>query len=824
MKSGNSELELANAFVQSTGSNLFLTGKAGTGKTTFLKNIKQTCPKRLVVTAPTGVAAINAGGVTLHSFFQIPFGPYVPDSEGYNQSNRHRFSREKQNIIKSLDLLIIDEISMVRADMLDAVDAVLRRYRRNEAPFGGVQLLAIGDLQQLAPVVKESDRSILNQFYESPYFFSSNSLRSTRMFTIELKKIYRQSDDHFIELLNKVRDNNLDPAAQEELNKRYQPDFQTADTSGYITLCTHNRQADRINEARLEALSGKAYSFTAEIDGEFPEHSFPTAATLDLKSDAQVMFIRNDPTPEKRFYNGKIGRIVAMNNDEITVQCPGDAYPIVIKPSVWENIEYILDVEEGEVREKKKGSFSQHPLRLAWAITIHKSQGLTFERAIIDAQAAFTHGQVYVALSRCRTLEGVVLSSPIAGKSIQTDAAVLNFVRQAQEEQPTQQQLKVEQNRYQQRLLLECFNFKPLRSVLHRFVSTLGKFRTSLVVIGVEDVLGMCHPIWDEICSVGDNFQRQLEGFFQENNLPEQDPVILERLNKASGYFDEKLVMLFITPFQQVSIETDNKEIRKTVTNILKRLHSIGAEKLAAVQSCKDGFSPQQYLRSISAAAVEAPPQKKQKVSSLYLENDVAHPKLFEKLKQWRTQKAAEEDLLAYQVLHQKTLVQIAVYLPITITDLKAIKGIGNKLAERYGEEIVTLIGDYRKDHDINEVVLPAKPEPKETDEPSGKTKDQTLSLFEQGLTIEEISGKRSLTKSTIEGHLAFWVAEGKIAVNRLVADDKREQIEKALQQEGGKSFREVKEILGGDVSYGEIKIVQASLKSQDTGGMSQIE
>ena len=816
MKSGNSELELANAFVQSTGSNLFLTGKAGTGKTTFLKNIKEICPKRLIVTAPTGVAAINAGGVTLHSFFQIPFGPYVPGSEGYNQSSRHRFSREKQNIIKSLDLLIIDEISMVRADMLDAIDAVLQRYRRNSAPFGGVQLLAIGDLQQLAPVVKESDRAILNQFYESPYFFSSNSLRSTSFITIELKKIYRQSDDHFIELLNKVRDNTLDQAAQEELNKRYQPDFQTADANDYITLCTHNRQADRINEVRLEALSGRASSFTAEIDGEFPEHSFPTAATLDLKRDAQVMFIRNDPTPEKRFYNGKIGRIVAMDNDEITVQCPGDADPIVIKPSVWENIEYILDEEEGEVREKKKGSFSQHPLRLAWAITIHKSQGLTFERAIIDAQAAFTHGQVYVALSRCRTLEGVVLSSPLAAKSIRTDAAVLHFVQQAREEQPTQQQLEVEKNRYQQRLLLECFNFHPLRSVLHRFVSTFGRVRTSIVVKGADDVLGMCQPIWDEICTVGDNFQRQLKGLFQEDCLPEQNPVILERLNKASGYFDEKLVTLFITPFQQVSIETDSKEIKKNVTNLLKRLHSIGAEKLAAVKSCRDGFSPQQYLRSISAAAVEAPPQKKQKDASLYLENDVAHPELFEKLKQWRTKKAAEEGVAAYQVLHQKTLVQIAVHLPIIITDLKAIKGIGNKLAERYGEELVTLIGDYRKDHNISKVLLPAKPQPKDTDKPSGNTKDQTLALFEQGLTIEEIVGKRSLTKSTIEGHLAFWVTEGKIAVNRLVADEKREQIEKALQQKGGKTFREVKEMLGSGFSYGEIKIVQASLTSDD--------
>jgi len=396
----NPELQLADEFLQYTNCNVFLTGKAGTGKTTFLKDFNKHSPKRMVVTAPTGVAAINAGGVTLHSFFQMPFGPFVPGSEAHSQSHQRRFNREKINLIKSLDLLVIDEISMVRADLLDGVDAVLQRYRRSNLPFGGVQLLMIGDLHQLSPVVKDAEWRLLKPYYDSAYFFSSNSLSKTELFTIELKHIYRQSDTRFINLLNSVRDNNLDESGIAALNKRFDPNFSPGDKEGYITLCTHNRKADGINFSKLHSVKNKKHTFDAEVEGDFPEHTFPTQATLDLKIGAQVMFVRNDPSPDKRFFNGKIGEITRIKSDEIWIKCPDENNQIIVEPAVWENIEYKLNQESGEIKENKIGTFEQYPLKLAWAITIHKSQGLTFDNAIIDAQAAFAHGQVYVALEQ----------------------------------------------------------------------------------------------------------------------------------------------------------------------------------------------------------------------------------------------------------------------------------------------------------------------------------------------------------------------------------------------------------------------------------------
>jgi len=401
----NHELQLADNFVRHTGCNIFLTGKAGTGKTTFLRNLHRNTAKRMIITAPTGVAAINAGGVTLHSFFQLPFGPFVPGSEAYESGKQRqfRFSREKKQIIKSLDLLVIDEISMVRADLLDAVDAVLRRHRRNNLPFGGVQLLMIGDLHQLSPVVKRDEWQLLKQYYRSVYFFSSNALDNTELVTIRLKHIYRQSDPYFINLLNRVRDNRLDASTAADLNRRYIPGFEPDEDLGYITLTTHNRNADSINQTRLSALTGRKYSFRAEISGDFPEYIYPTPADLLLKEGAQVMFVRNDSSAEKLYYNGKIGKISAISNENISVVCPGSPKEIVVEPVTWENIKYTVNKETGEIQEEITGEFRQYPLKLAWAITIHKSQGLTFDRAIIDARAAFAHGQVYVALSRCKS-------------------------------------------------------------------------------------------------------------------------------------------------------------------------------------------------------------------------------------------------------------------------------------------------------------------------------------------------------------------------------------------------------------------------------------
>ena len=485
----NKDLQLAFDFVKYTNRNIFLTGKAGTGKTTFLRDLKKLSPKRMIVVAPTGVAAINAGGVTIHSFFQLPFHPYIPSF--YLSANNpdkqpeqkdftgYKMSREKINIIRSLDLLIIDEISMVRADTLDAIDYALRRYKIHHLPFGGVQLLMIGDLQQLAPVVKDEDSEILNKYYDSSFFFGSRALCSTDYVTIELKHIYRQNDQVFINLLNKVRDNHVDSEVLIELNKRYIPDFDPDSDGGYITLTTHNYQAQTLNDSKLEKLPGRPHTFKATIKDEFPEFSYPTASELILKEGAQVMFVKNDLSRDKLFFNGKIGKVETFEDDIIVVKCPDDNFPIRVEMAEWQNMKYTLDEETKEIQETVIGTFTQYPLKLAWAITIHKSQGLTFDRAVIDARAAFAHGQVYVALSRCRTLDGLVLSTRINQRSIIDDPAISDFVNEAIQKQPDQKQLAESKKAYQQMLLTELFDFTSLTRNLSYCLKVINEHHDS---------------------------------------------------------------------------------------------------------------------------------------------------------------------------------------------------------------------------------------------------------------------------------------------------------------------------------------------------------
>ena len=822
MDIANPELQLAEDFVRQTNCHIFLTGRAGTGKTTFLHALKKKTGKRMVVTAPTGVAAINAGGMTLHSFFQLPFGPFIPGDSNY--LGRHRFSREKINIVKTLHLLVIDEISMVRADLLDGVDHVLRRYRHSGLPFGGVQLLMIGDLHQLPPVVKAAEWQLLRQYYDSPYFFASRALRETELIPIELRHIYRQSDARFIDLLNRVRDNRLDPASLQELNSRCLPDFTPADDEGYITLCTHNSGAEAINQSRLRQLPSKSYRFRAGIEGDFPEHSYPTAARLELKVGAQVMFVRNDASPEKRYFNGRIGRITGIFSDAIRVRCPGDSGDIEVEQAIWENIEYRIDPETLEISQNKTGSFAQFPLKLAWAITIHKSQGLTFERAIVDAGAAFAHGQVYVALSRCKTFDGLVLSSPLAAVGVKTDAAVSRFVEEAGRNRPSPEKLAAARVRYQQQLLTGCFDFHYLRSRLGRLAALLMKNRALVQVSGAGEIDGLERRCREEITSVGENFQRQLQGLFRAETLPEADPAIRERTARAAVYFEARLVSLLVPFIANIRIDTDNKEIGRKARDAVKQLGAETAVKLAAVRSCHGGFSPAAYLRAVSAAEIELQPAKdKETPAATWGESDIAHPALFQLLKDWRARKAGEEGVPHFQIMHQKTLIQIAVNLPESLAALQRIKGIGPRLAAKFGAELVTLVADYRREHGIQEVVLPAAPDPEAAGTTPktavrGDTRRISLEMFENGLSVTDIARERGLVVATVEGHLAHFVEEGILAVERLITTDRRLAIEQQLAGAGG-SLGEIRQALGNDYSYGEIRIVQAHLKHRATVG-----
>ncbi len=713
----NPELLLAEQFVEHTDCHIFLTGKAGTGKTTFLQDIQQRSHKRLVVTAPTGVAAINAGGVTLHSFFQLPFGPIVPNDEA--QFRQHRVRREKINLMRSLDLLVIDEISMVRADLLDGVDSVLRRYRRPDLPFGGIQLLMIGDLHQLAPVAKPSEWKLLQDHYDSPYFFSSRALARTELIAIELQHVYRQSDQDFVELLNRVRDNRLDPGTLRRINSRYVPDFSPRDTDDFITLCSHNQNADAINRNRLEALPGTLHGIRCEQSGEFPGHAFPAAAVLEIKPGAQVMFVRNDPSAAKAYFNGKIGKVTKICDDTIEVRCPEDTSPIVVEKTTWENIEYSVDSQTASISQKVVGTFTQFPLKLAWAITIHKSQGLTFDHAIIDARSAFAPGQVYVALSRCRTFEGLVLSAPLPAHAVKTDPVVSRYMKETTNRQPSPKFLVLAKIRYQRRLLLECFDFGRLRRRLGRLSTLLRVNARWIQVSGDGDWDSARQQAENEICLVGEKFQRQLTAMFPPDRPPAADPAILERLAKASVYFEDRFSQILLPWLDHFAVETDNKEIGRRINQAAMLLQEEATLKRAAVRSFREGFSPQRYLRALSVAAMGHQRPKRKSATVLYTEADVGHPELFATLRQWRKHKAREEGIAQYQVLHQKTVVQIAVHLPDSIQALKKIKGIGKRLAARYGEEIIAMVSAYRRKHGIEVVTLP---EPAAIEGSAGKT------------------------------------------------------------------------------------------------------
>ena len=460
----NEEAQLAWNIIETTGTSLFLTGRAGTGKTTFLRNLKEHTSKCAVVVAPTGIAALNAGGVTMHSFFQLPFAPYVPGAKFGTQGSQVRMSKEKKRVICAIDLLVIDEISMVRADVLDSVDYVLRLCRRDKRPFGGVQLLMIGDLGQLAPVVKDEEWTILQQYYSTPYFFSSNALARTEYAVVELNKVYRQADPQFVALLNRVRDNTADQSVLDTLNSRYIPGFDADSVEGCIRLTTHNAQAQRVNNARLEALPGKAYTYDAEIEGVFPDYMYPTDERLTLKEKAQVMFVKNDSSPEKRYYNGMIGTVCSIGSRGFTVRPKDGGAEIEVEPETWENTRYELDNDTKEISEVVNGVFRQFPVKTAWAITIHKSQGLTFDHAVIDASMSFAHGQTYVALSRCRTLEGLVLSAPLTRAAIIRDGAVDGFVSDARRNIPDARMLGGMQRRYYVAMLDGLFDFSSVIS------------------------------------------------------------------------------------------------------------------------------------------------------------------------------------------------------------------------------------------------------------------------------------------------------------------------------------------------------------------------
>lgn len=612
----NSELALAWQFIENTGTHLFLTGKAGTGKTTFLRRLKQESPKRMVVLTPTGIAAINAGGVTIHSFFQIPFAPYVPESSfSTNATYRFRFGKEKINIIRSMDLLVIDEISMVRADLLDAVDEMLRRYRDHHKPFGGVQLLMIGDLQQLAPVVKEEEWQMLKKYYDTPYFFSSLALKQTEYCTIELKTVYRQNDGVFLDLLNRIRENHCDSQVLEALNRRCLPDFQPRKEEGYIRLVTHNYQAQRINNYELEQLPGRSYAFRATIDGKFPEYSYPTDEVLELKKGAQVMFVKNDSSGEHRYYNGMIGEVTAVSASSIEVRAKDSGEDFLLQEEEWANAKYVLDEESKEIVEDIEGTFRQFPLKLAWAITIHKSQGLTFERAIIDASSSFAHGQTYVALSRCKTLEGLVLSAPLSARAVISDREVDRFTETARRNEPDEQRFHSLQRAYFHELLTGLFDFQPLEQVLQHYVRLIDEHLYKLYPNQLTAYKEEMERFREKVIKVAQKFGMQYNRLIDAAQNYATDKTLQERIVAGAKYFKKEMEPQYLALIGDHVLATDNKELKKQLSKAKEELNTIFLQKddLLAY-AIENGFHTADFLRqkavlSIGERVISGKPQ-----------------------------------------------------------------------------------------------------------------------------------------------------------------------------------------------------------------------
>jgi len=622
-----------------------------------------------------------------------------------------------------------------------------------------------------------------------------------------LKHIYRQKDQIFIDLLNKIRDNHVDSDVLSELNKRYIPDFDPDSEGGYITLTTHNYQAQTINDSKLEKLPGNNHSFVATVKDEFPEFSYPAANELILKKGAQVMFVKNDLSRDKLFFNGKIGKVVTFEEDHILVKCPDDDFPIRVELAEWQNMKYNLDEDTKEIQETVIGTFTQYPLRLAWAITIHKSQGLTFDRAIIDACAAFSHGQVYVALSRCRTLDGLVLSSRIIKRSIIDDPAISDFTNKTEQNQPDHKQLAESKKAYQQMLLTELFDFIPLTHNLNYCLKVVNEHHDSILGNPQEMIENALSCIRADLFEVSEKFRPQLNGLLNRASDAESNILLQERVKKAAGFFSAKLEAALKEIPAGFSVETDNKTVRKSVSDALERVRKEGVTKSACLNAVRSGFTISKYLEAKAKSAIDIPAVKSRSAKSVDdTSGIIQHPALFRQIKEWRNIKAGEMELPHYMILPQKTMVALANLMPQSMPVLKLVKGMGKKKSEKFGEELLNIIISYRK-----EKIEPAGESPAEQKIPKKikeETKKISYDLFKEGKSIPQIAGERTLSIPTIEGHLAYYVGTGEIPINKLVSQEIAELITSHFEGTDDLKMGPVKATLGEKVSWSDIRFV----------------
>lgn len=741
--------ELAAKFINYTSRHIFLTGKAGTGKTTFLRNLIELTHKRAVIVAPTGIAAINAAGVTIHSLFQLPFGTYLPKppagghetaSQHYNTPRsivRHlQMNSTKRRIFTDLELLIIDEVSMLRADLLDAIDMVLRYIRKDNSAFGGVQVLFIGDLHQLPPVVKASEWPLLSEFYQSPYFFDAHVLLQQPPVYIELEKVYRQADEVFINLLNNLRNNAATAADIALLQQHYRENFKPSVTDKYITLTTHNQRADSLNRQSLEALKTPSYFYRSTVEDEFSESSYPAESSLELKVGAQIMFIKNDPSADKRFFNGKIATVIALGPESIEVEAEGSKEKIRLEKYTWKNIRYTTDKVTHEIKEEVIGKFIQYPVKLAWAITVHKSQGLTFDKAIVDLGNAFAPGQIYVALSRLRSLNGLVLTSLIPSTGIKQDPNVALFSKNKAEGSILSDQIRSESEAFLQRYLLKCFDLTALDNYVyehvHSYTKDLNKSAKQKHFKWAQQLL---RELSEQKANAG-KFLVQIQRLCTDRTEAGLT-LLLERTLAAENYFNPILQRMSRNIFDRMELVKQDKQVVAFLTELLE-MESLFYEQYKNIRKAT----------ALLKAIISGTEFTRKDVSAL----------LDEASREFEMKKVFA--------------------MPNTL-DFTAKKSRGSKSPKKESKEKL----------------------------PKADTKELSLQLFKEGKTIQEIASERKMVAGTIEGHLAHYVARQEISAKDILGNSKLDKILAAIRELKTLQMNAIRDRLGRDYTFGEIKI-----------------
>jgi hypothetical protein len=813
--------DIAYHFAMFTNRSLFLTGKAGTGKTTFLKKLKEQTKKKMAIVAPTGVAAINAGGVTIHSFFQLPFSPFIPTEENKKELlSKLKMNSARRKVLYELELLVIDEISMVRADVLDEIDTILRhfRYKHNE-PFGGVQMVFIGDMYQLSPVYKEEEWKMLSPYYQSIYFFDSHAIKQQTPLYIEFDKIFRQSDMEFIQLLNEVRNNSISERSYNLLQSLYKPDFKPSKDDSYITLTTHNYIADGINGEELDKLKGKKQQFEATIKGDYPEKSYPTEKVLEFKVGAKVMFLKNDKETPRRYFNGKIGEITAFEDDVILVKCSEDEESIAVEQEMWENVSYSSNSTTKQIEETVLGTFEQYPLRLAWAITIHKSQGLTFDKAIIDAGKSFAPGQVYVALSRCRSLDGMVLLSKINRQSLETDQNIIEHGKQKLSLEILDNQLNVSKIEFKEKILLSLFDFRSIVGQCNRLIDFVNGKSSSFN----EETIPFLAEIQSktiEIQDVAIRFQQQLQKIIAMNST--DDKVLQERIASAVDYFSGQLKMISEKLKKSPAI-TDSRANAMDYNDDLQTIFASIEEKRHIFNAIKGNFSVEQYYMAKNNLILPVFPVNSFAGSHSSGRTEARFPILYRQLADFRRKICEASNIPLYLVSSTKGLAELATYLPLNLEDMLKISGFGKATVDKYGQQFLDIILEYCRQNDLESLIhekqtqkRERKPREKKEKLPKEKkpdTKKISFDLYKQGLSIEEIAKNRNLVRTTIEGHLAYYVKTKDIPLRDFVSEEKEEKIRKALKTNSLMS--DIYASLKGEVSYGEIRMIIALKESE---------